>query len=133
MIDEAIQIVAAVAVDAEGRVLLVRKRGTLVFMQPGGKLESEEMPIEALRREIAEELLARFKDAALLGRYQARAANEAGRTVDALLYEVTLEGPIEAAAEIDELVWVDPRAPGTIKLAPLTSDIVFALLLSHMS
>jgi 8-oxo-dGTP diphosphatase len=133
MIDEAIQIVAAVAVDAEGRVLLVRKRGTLVFMQPGGKLESEEMPIEALRREIAEELLAGFKDAALLGRYQARAANEAGRTVDALLYEVTLEGPIEAAAEIDELVWVDPRAPGAIKLAPLTSDIVFPLLLSHMS
>ena len=57
MIDEAIQIVAAVAVDAEGRVLLVRKRGTLVFMQPGGKLESEEMPIEALRREIAESCL----------------------------------------------------------------------------
>ena len=36
---EPIRIVAALIRDAAGRVLLVRKRGTTTFMQPGGKRE----------------------------------------------------------------------------------------------
>ena len=51
-----IRIVAAVVADERGRLLLVRKRGTTAFMQPGGKLEPGESPVDALAREIREEL-----------------------------------------------------------------------------
>ncbi len=47
-----IRIVAAVIRDDAGRVLLVRKRGTKAFMQPGGKLDAGEDDITALSREI---------------------------------------------------------------------------------
>ena len=51
-----IKIVAALIRDHSGRVLLVRKRGTKAFMQPGGKLDAGEDDITALSREISEEL-----------------------------------------------------------------------------
>ena len=38
MNDPTISVVAALIRDGDGRVLLVRKRGTAAFMQPGGKL-----------------------------------------------------------------------------------------------
>ena len=37
-----ISVVAAVIRDDSGRVLLVRKRGTTAFMQPGGKRDTGE-------------------------------------------------------------------------------------------
>ena len=37
MSSNVISVVAALIRDERGRVLLVRKRGTAVFMQPGGK------------------------------------------------------------------------------------------------
>ncbi|MDQ0391523.1 NUDIX hydrolase [Labrys monachus] len=132
MTDDAISIVAAVILDESRHVLLVRKRGTRAFIQPGGKIEPSEAPLEALRREIAEELGSgcEFQAAIFLGRYRAPAANEAGRWVDALLYEVALHGPVAIAAEIEELAWVDAGGPGPIELAPLTRDIVLPLVAS---
>ncbi|WP_456681551.1 NUDIX domain-containing protein [Bradyrhizobium sp. USDA 3311] len=41
---------------SDGRVLLVRKKATESFMQPGGKIEIGEHPQDALRRELSEEL-----------------------------------------------------------------------------
>ena len=51
-----IKVVAALISDDAGRVLLVRKRGTAAFMQPGGKRDPGEDDIAALSREIVEEL-----------------------------------------------------------------------------
>ena len=51
-----IEIVAALIRDDAGRVLLVRKRGTTAFMQPGGKRDAGEDDAAALMREIGEEL-----------------------------------------------------------------------------
>ena len=42
MTDRRIFVSAAVITDAAGRVLVVRKHGTTVFMQPGGKPEAGE-------------------------------------------------------------------------------------------
>jgi 8-oxo-dGTP diphosphatase len=125
-----IRVVAAVIVDADGRVLLVRKRGTTAFMQPGGKIDAGETAVEALQREIAEELGLVVPISAIrpLGRHIAEAANEPGHVVDAELFMVSAEGQPLAAAEIDEIAWIDPATPGDIKLAPLTREAVFALL-----
>lgn len=124
-----IRVVAAVIVDAGGRVLLVRKRGTTAFMQPGGKIDAGETAVEALQREIAEELGLVVPVSAIrpLGRHIAQAANEPGHVVDAELFMVSVRGQPRAAAEIDEIAWIDPATPGDIELAPLTREAVFAL------
>jgi len=119
-----IRIAAAVVRDAEGRWLLVRKRGTRVFMQPGGKLERGEAAADALVRELAEEvgLHVDADQLGYVGRFSAPAANEAGYTVDAEVYTAPLGGPVEPLAEIEEVRWIEPTCPGDLELAPLLRD-----------
>jgi 8-oxo-dGTP pyrophosphatase MutT (NUDIX family) len=133
MHDRVIRIVAAVIVDSRDRLLLVRKRGTTAFMQPGGKIDPGESAVEALRRELVEELGVHITDADVrdLGRHGAPAANEPGHVVDAQLFMVDVHTEPHPAAEIDEMVWIDPAAPGDIELAPLTEDTVLALFSSR--
>ena len=121
-----IHVVAAVVLDERNNVLVVRKQGTTAFMQPGGKIERGETPVQALRREIAEELGAGIVADSVrpLGHHDAAAANEPGYRVAAELFLVELDGPPTPAAEIAELAWIHPDAPGDIDLAPLTRDIV---------
>jgi 8-oxo-dGTP diphosphatase len=124
-----IQIVAALIHDETGRVLLVRKRGTRAFMQPGGKRDAGEDDITALCREIAEELGCGVIPASIrpLGAFNAVAANEPGFRVQASLYRVDVTGEIIPNWEIDEAIWIDPAAPPNIHLAPLTRDHVLPL------
>lgn len=123
---DVIHIAAAVIRDPAGRLLLVRKHGTEVFMQAGGKIEPGEAPVQALIRELREELGADMcdADARFLGRFSAPAAHERDHVVLADLFEVTASGPFEPAAEIAELLWLDPENPGPVLLAPLTRDHV---------
>lgn len=113
-----IEVVGALIFDAEGRLLTVRKRGTQHFMLPGGKREPREDDLSALARELAEELGIRLLSAAPVGVFEAPAANEAGATVRSHPYRVVVEGDIAAAAEIEELAWIDTTAPA-VRLAPL--------------
>lgn len=78
-----IRIAAAVIRDANGNILLVRKRGMRSFMQPGGKIEAGEEPVNALSRELREELGIVMTRSTHLGRFRAPAANEPGSEVDA--------------------------------------------------
>lgn len=124
-----IEIVAALIRDSAGRVLLVRKRGTTAFMQPGGKRDAGEDDISALAREIDEELGCRVVRDSIqpLGEFDAISANEPGFGVRASLYEVDVTGDIVPRAEIDEMIWIDPAAPTDIPLAPLTREHVLPL------
>ena len=124
-----ISVVAAVIRDDSGRVLLVRKRGTSAFMQPGGKRDTGEDDVAALAREIDEELGVRMVggSARSLGEFEADAANEPGFIVKAAVYAVDVSGDIAPQAEIDEMIWVDPAAPPDLALAPLTRDHVLPL------
>ena len=126
---EPIRIVAALIRDAAGRVLLVRKRGTAAFMQPGGKRDAGEDDVAALAREIDEELGCRVLpgSARSLGVFDCAAANEPGRLLNAAVYSVDVTGDVVARAEIDELIWIDPASPPDIHLAPLTRDHVLPL------
>ncbi|ODU48011.1 NUDIX domain-containing protein [uncultured Aquimonas sp.] len=121
--DQPIQTVAAVIADAYGRVLLVRKRDTRFFIQPGGKREAHESPLATLARELREELGVELVEstAVALGEFEAAAVNESGRRVRAIAYAVTIAGEPQPHAEIAELAWVDPHAP-TVPVAPLSRD-----------
>jgi len=126
-----LDIVTAVIRDAEGRMLLVRKRGTSAFMKPGGKRDDGEDDLTTLARELDEELGCRLVHAELLGNFSASAANEAGFTVQSATYLATVEGAIAARAEIEELAWIDPAAPGDLRLAPLLTEQVLPALLAR--
>ena len=127
MTQPTIDIVTAVIRDELGRMLVVRKRGTTIFMKPGGKREPGEDDVATLARELHEELGCRLVDAVLLGRFEAPAANEPGHTVRAATYLATVEGEIGVRAEIEELAWIDTASPGDIRLAPLMRVVIAAL------
>jgi len=129
MSDRVISVVAALIRDVSGRVLLVRKRGTVAFMQPGGKRDAGESDVAALAREIVEELGCRVVEnsAQALGVFDCAAANEPGFRVQAAVYAVDVEGAIKPQAEIEQAVWVDPRSLPDLHFAPLTRDHVLPL------
>lgn len=122
-----IRIAAALILDSTGRALLVRKRGTEAFMQAGGKIEAGEAPLDALRRELKEELTIDLTvEPEHLGRFSAPAANEEDRIVEAEIFLLRFEGEVFPAAELEEVRWVDPVAPDVV-LAPLTRDHLLPL------
>ena len=119
-----IRIVAAVVADERGHLLLVRKRGTAAFMQPGGKPEPGETPDVTLVRELREELGLRLDLGALapLGEFTAAAANEPGFLVVADVYRVDIGGQTPVAdAEIDEVRWVTRAEASALDVAPLAA------------
>jgi 8-oxo-dGTP pyrophosphatase MutT (NUDIX family) len=119
-----IHIVAALIRNEAGHVLLVRKRGTTFFMQPGGKIEPGETPRAALARELQEEVGLTTDPITFthLGCFTAPAAHEAGRMVDAEVFAVPLSGLVTAQAEIEEIIWVDPFGALALPLAPLSRE-----------
>ncbi|SOQ02194.1 hypothetical protein CFBP4215_03976 [Pseudomonas syringae pv. syringae] len=121
-----IRIAAALLIGADGRTLLVRKRGTQAFMQPGGKIEPGEPAAQALARELEEELGLSVDpaQAVFLGEFTAPAANEPGFEVNCQLYEVRTDAEAVPAAEIEEVLWVDADSHAGLQLAPLTRDLI---------
>jgi 8-oxo-dGTP diphosphatase len=130
-----IRIVAAVIFNADGHLLLVRKRDTATFMQPGGKFEPGETSEEALSRELREELGFELtaNDFQYVGRFCAVAANEVGHVVDCDVHFTVVEAVGVAAAEIEELRWIDPLTFDDIALAPLTSKVMLPYILTMSS
>ncbi|GAB3739059.1 NUDIX domain-containing protein [Silanimonas algicola] len=119
-----IRTVAAVIADDDGRVLLVRKRGSTTFIQPGGKREPGENALATLARELHEELGVHLIEgsARRLGEFEAEAVNEPGRRVRGEAFAVRISGTPVAHAEIAELAWIAPQPPFAIPVAPLSAD-----------
>jgi 8-oxo-dGTP pyrophosphatase MutT (NUDIX family) len=116
-----IRVVAAVISNPEGQMLLVRKRGTSLFMNPGGKYELGETPPQTLVRELHEELGLVVEEPSLsyIGFFETDAANEAGHALEAEVYALDVTEPVIPLAEIEELTWVNPSDLGTTPVAPL--------------
>ena len=128
---QSIHIAAALLIGPDGKTLLVRKRNTTAFMQPGGKIEPGELPVNALARELEEELGVQIDTAQahFLGMFSAPAANEPGLEVRCELFRIAISVPVNAAAEIEEAVWVDHHSYAQMQLAPLTLNYVMPIYL----
>ncbi|MFK3676302.1 NUDIX domain-containing protein [Microbacterium sp. NPDC090218] len=120
-----IHVSAAVIVDDEGRVLVVRKQGTTRFMQPGGKPELGETAAQTLIRELHEELGLVLDEADLrpLGTFISAAANEPGHRVVAAAFAASVDPEsVSVQAELAELRWITPADVATLPLAPLSVE-----------
>ncbi|WP_305805756.1 NUDIX domain-containing protein [Stenotrophomonas sp. YIM B06876] len=117
-----IRIVTAVILDAGGRVLVVRKRGSAAFIQPGGKREPGEASLATLARELGEELGVELDvdSAHRLGQFEEHAVNEPGRRVQAEAFRIQVRGSPRARAEIAELAWIPLHPPHGVELAPMS-------------
>ncbi|MGN8131016.1 NUDIX hydrolase [Paenarthrobacter sp. 22069] len=129
-------VVSAVCVfDDAGRLLTVRKRGTAMFMHPGGKPEPGETAVQAAARELAEEvgIVVRPRELELLGVWIADAANEAATDIEATVFIAPGTWQATPAAEIAEIRWLDISGPANgaplpRDLAPLLTDHILPLL-----
>lgn len=93
----------------DGRILCVRSRGKDVFYIPGGKRESGETELDALVREINEELAVDLVPESVrhFGTYRARAHAQAdGVEVLMSCYTADYLGTPTASSEIEELDWL---------------------------
>jgi len=118
-----ITVAAAIILNQHNQLLLVRKKNTQFFMQVGGKLEPNEAPEQTMIREIAEEISAKAEIEQFVGRFETRAANEAGHQLISYVYQVNLDQAPQIDAEIAEMKWIDLDDQQTL-LAPLTKEVV---------
>jgi 8-oxo-dGTP pyrophosphatase MutT (NUDIX family) len=107
----------------EGRILCARPRGKDIFYIPGGKREGTETDLQALRREITEELAVTLRPDTVrhVGTYEAGQADEdpggdlGGAVVRMSCYSGDYAGTLAASSEIEELAWFSyadrPRVP----------------------
>jgi 8-oxo-dGTP pyrophosphatase MutT (NUDIX family) len=129
-----IAICAALVVDRAGRMLLVRKRGTSAFLQPGGKPEPGESPVQTIARELEEELGLRLTSERFvtLGTFEEIAANEPDHRVVGHAFHVELTddeaSAAAVAAEIEEARWASVTEAEGLDLAPLTRSYFVPLM-----
>lgn len=126
-----LHLATAAIVDTSGRCLLVRKRGTTHFMQPGGKIEAGEAPLQALKRELFEELNFDIDtlDPVWVASLADVAVNEPDTSLVAEVFIIKTEtGAFTPAAEIEEVIWFDPRVKSPYLLAPLTEHQIIPML-----
>lgn len=134
MLTNVLKIATACLLDDACRLLIVRKRGTRIFMLPGGKIELGEAPLDALKRELHEELNLEVETSALqsLGHFQSKAANEPDHWVEADVFMGRLNGAVSAQAEIEDIAWLDVHAQQQCELAPLLREEVIPALLQRL-
>ncbi|MDO7881935.1 NUDIX domain-containing protein [Protaetiibacter sp. WY-16] len=130
-----LRVAAGIITDPEGRTLVVRKRGTTAFMQAGGKIEPGESALEALTRELLEEvgLILDPDTTEYLGSFRAEAANEPDTVIRAEVFALVSDGMLAAAGEIEELRWLEVVDLDGVELAPLTRDTILPLWIERRS
>jgi len=123
-----VEVVAALVQDEKGRYLITQRRkgshlaGLWEF--PGGKREAAESLEEALRRELAEELSARF---AVGQRVETVRWEYPERTIVIHFYRCRLESGTIEPREDQAMAWVAPDRLSDFDFPPADRDVIARL------
>ena len=104
--------------------LVTRSTGKDIFIAPGGKLEPGETAIEALQREIQEEIKVTINPTTLesIGTFRAVAAGKEGVIVEMEVFIINdFEGIPRPSSEVEEIRWIDSQ----------TKDIILGSIFEH--
>lgn len=115
-----------------GRLLVVRKHGDTMFILPGGKREGDESDLEALTRELDEELGVGVAEAMHLKTFKDVAAGVKDAVVVVRLYAGQIVGVPTPRAEITEYAWIDLRR-ADVPLAPSIANQILPFLRTRNS
>lgn len=109
-------------------LLLTRKRGTDIFISPGGKPMAGEDHFTCLQRELQEELGVTIKMFRPFGLFHGIAEFES-IAIENHVYHVEIVGQPKAGSEIEEIAWVNYRKPPCeIAVGSIFRDNVMPLL-----
>ncbi|MEM7363691.1 MAG: NUDIX domain-containing protein [Pseudomonadota bacterium] len=92
----------------DGQILITRSIGKDVYYIPGGKREPGESDLEALKREVREELSVCLVDETIeyLGTFEAQAHGKSeGTMVVMTCYTGDYAGTLAPSSEIEEMAW----------------------------
>ena len=108
----------------EKKFLVVRQKDKDIFIAPGGKLEGKETPMEALLRELKEELCIHViaDDLEKFGLFTAKAAGSEDKVIEMNVFMVKKwqgELAINENDKIEEYRWIDSMDLGKIKLGSI--------------
>ncbi|MCX6820147.1 MAG: NUDIX domain-containing protein [Candidatus Adlerbacteria bacterium] len=104
------------------KFLIVRQIGKKFFVAPGGRVEVGEIVIDALKRELKEELTidVDISDLEEFGTFYAPAIGEENKYLQSDVFLVTKwSGTIAPASEIEEIMWVNSVLPPDIELGSI--------------
>jgi 8-oxo-dGTP diphosphatase len=121
------------AVTDGDRLLVVRKRGGSLYILPGGKPEPGENDLEALSRELDEELGCRLDISSVefLGAFSDSAADLHNTIVTVKLYSARLVGNPVPRSEIENLKWFSPTEDNAMTLAPSIQNHILPFLFAE--
>ena len=127
-----IQVVAAIVRDADGTIMLARRKPHLhcggYWEFPGGKVAPGESPQEALERELLEELAIHVVCGEFAG---SQIHHYESKTVELAAYFCTIISGTIKLSDHDRLTWVSPENIGMFDLAP--ADRFLISLLQNLS
>ena len=104
------------------KFLITRTKEKSFFVSPGGKLEKGETVIEALERELKEELDVNIDTESLedFGTFYALAQGQEDKYIQMSVFIVKKwKGEITPSREIEEIMWIDSKLSPDIELGSI--------------
>lgn len=110
--------------------LVTRSKGKDMFIAPGGKLEANETALQALCRELMEEVKISVdeKDVEPIGTFTAQAAGNETKVVEMAVFLINnvTSDPIPTS-EVEEVMWVNSQTTG-VEIGSIFEHDVMPLL-----
>lgn len=120
---------SAMAIIRGNKLLVVRKKGSRDCLMPGGKPKRGESAVDALRRELLEEISCSVDDAslALLGHFEDFTSDGKSRVaID--LFAGEIAGEPKPSSEIEEVLWISAADSINPFLTPIAKKQILPFL-----